>query len=505
MALPMHRLEPGQNKTMGDGPPMNSKISNAPWVAYKDMREYLALLESEGLLHRITAQVDPEIEIGAIAARSLEQKGPALVFENVKGYEGMPLVTNMISTTQQLAIAFNTEPDEELIHKRVMEGMNFRIQSVTSPTGPCKEVILTGDDVDIDIIPTPTWHEHDGGRYLGTTAGIVTRDPVTGTLNMGAYRVMIKDKNTLSWSGGLRGRNASSGPGGGDHILDNEKAGKPTPVAIVMGMDPLLTLANGSAVPPGADGVEGSMEYEAAGGWRGAPTELVKCETNDLLVPAHAEMIIEGEVIPNVRTEEGPHGESTGFYGENKNAFLVNILCITHRKNPVTYGLICQRVEDYPRQVLRSGSIQSRVIQKTGFTNIKEVYFPEVGRHGMLIVSAEIRDKDDPRRIMEGIWEDTGERWRWVIVVDEDCNVRDWDEVMWRVVSAAEPESDLIVGKEHPPRERVGGEVDFYPPLRGIGIDATLRFKDAKFPPVNKVSNAVTEKVAARWKEFGLA
>jgi UbiD family decarboxylase len=465
------------------------------------MREYLALLEKNGLLHRITAEVDPKFEIGAIAARSLERKGPALWFENVKGYKGNPIVTNIISTTKQLAIAFNTEADEETIQRRVVEGMNYRIPSVTLATGPCKEVKVTGAAIDIDIIPTPYWHEHDGGRYIGTTAGIVTRDPITGYLNMGAYRVMIKDKKTLSISGGLRGRNASSGPGGGDHILDTEKEGRATPVAVVMGMDPLLTLANGSPVRPGDDG---SMEYEAAGGWRGAPTELVKCETNDLLVPAWAEMVIEGEVVPNVRTPEGPHGESTGFYGENKSAFLMNITCITHRKDPVTYGLICQRVEDYPRQLLRSGSIQSRVIQKTGFTNIREVYFPEVGRHGCLIVSVDCKTKDDPRRIMNGIWEDTGERWRWIIVVDEDCNVRDWDEVMWRVAAAADPEKDIVVGKKHARRKRDGGEVDFDPPLCGMGIDATMRFKDAKFPPVNKVGKGLMDKVAARWEEYGL-
>ncbi len=117
--------------------------------------------------------------------------------------------------------------------------------------------------------------------------------------------MITEDKTTLSLAGGLRGRNSSTGPGGGDHILDYEKQNKPTPIAIVMGMDPLLTLASGSPVAPGADG---SMEYEAAGGWRGAPTKLVKCELSDLLVPAHAEMVIEGEVVPHERTEEGPHG-----------------------------------------------------------------------------------------------------------------------------------------------------------------------------------------------------
>jgi UbiD family decarboxylase len=320
---------------------------------------------------------------------------------------------------------------------------------------------------------------------------------------MGSYRVMIKDKNTLSMAGGLRGRATSTGSGGGDHIMDNEKNGLPTPVAIVVGMDPLLVLASGSPVAPGADG---SMEYEAAAGWRGAATELVKCETNDLLVPANAEMIIEGVVPPYERTEEGPHGESTGFYGENKSAFVVNITCITHRRNPISYGLICLRVEDYPRQLLRSGSIQARVVAKTGLTNIHEVYFPEVGRMGMLIVSAKIRDKEDPQRIMNGIWNDSGEPWRWIIVVDEDCNVRDWDEVMWRVCAAAQPDTDVVKGKTHVLfDQRKGNEVDFDPPKCGMGIDATFRFKDVKYPPVNKTSSALMASVAARWDELGLS
>lgn len=480
-------------------------IEHAPArVGYGDLREYLQLLEARGLLQRIVAEVDPHDELGAITARSLERHGPALWFDNVKGYRGQPLVTNIISTVPQLAVAFGTAADEETIHERVVAGMTGRIASVTVASGPCKEVIVGPDDVDIDAIPTPHWHEFDGGRYLGTTAGIVTRDPLTGYLNMGSYRVMIKDAKTLSLSGGLRGRASSTGSGGGDHVLDNEKAGRSTPVAIVLGMDPLLTLASGSPAAPGADGVEGSMEYEVAGGWRGAPTELVRCETSDLLVPAQAEMIVEGIIHPGERTVEGPHGESTGFYGENKDAFVVHITTITHRRDPVHYGLICQRVEDYPRQLLRSGSIQARVIQKTGLTNIKDVYFPEVGRMGMLIVSATIRDKDDPRRIMDGIWYESGERWRWIIVVDDDCNVRDWDEVMWRVVSTVEPDKHVVKGKVHGPGRKRTDEVDFVPPSCGLGIDATFHFKDVEFPRINKVRAPLMERAAARWSELGL-
>lgn len=472
-------------------------------VGYHDLREYLHLLESRGLLHRIGAQVSLDYELGAIAARSLERKGPALLFENIEGYPGMPLVVNVISTTAQLAVAFGTDAEEEVIQRQVVRGMTERIASVTRASGPCKDVIVD-ENPDVAFVPTPYWHEHDGGRYLGTTSGFVTRDPLTGFLNMGSYRVMIKGSRTLSMAGGIRGRTASTGPGGGDHILENEKHGRPTPVAIVMGMDPLLSLASGCPVAPSADGVPGSMEYEVAGAWRGAATELVKCETSDLLVPAHAEVIVEGEVLPNERTTEGPHGESTGFYGEDSRAWVINVSCITHRRNPLTYGLICQRVEDYPRQLLRSGSIQARIVQKTGLTNIKEVYFPEVGRFGMLIVSAAIRDKDDPRRIMEGIWNDSGEPWRWIIVVDDDCNVRDWEEVMWRVCATVEPAQHVRTGKGHDVRKRRTDEVDFIAPSAGMGIDATFRFKDAKFPPINKVSESLMARVASRWKEFGL-
>ncbi len=419
------------------------------------------------------------------------------MFDNVKGYAAKPLVVNLVSNNQQLGVAFGVEPDEAKIYEKLVFGMRNRIPSRIRQTGPVKEEVYQGDEVDLYKFPTPWWHEHDGGQYIATTAGLVTRDPDTGNLNVGSYRAMIKDRNTVSWAGGTRGPNSNSG---GDHILTNEARGKRTPVAIVLGMDPYLSLATGSPVPPDE---EGQTEYEAAGAWRGKATELVKCETNDLLVPANAEIVLEGEAIPNERTEEGPHGESTGFYGENKQAFVIKINCVTHRRNPVSYGLICQLIEDYPRQLFRSGSFLTRLTKATGMDNIREAYFPEVGRMGMMIVSAAIRDKDDPKRIMDAVWE--LDRWRWVIVVDEDCDVRNWNDVMWRVVSAADPDrGEVIPGKQHEPRESRTDEADYDPPRRGMGIDATMHFKPTKFPPVNKVSRELMSRVAARWGELGL-
>ncbi len=465
-------------------------------VGFKDLREYLQLLESAGLLTRVKAEVDLKYEIGAICAISLDRRGPALLFENIKGYAGMPLVSNIISTTEQLAIAFNTEADENKIFQKVVQGMTNRIAPVNVGTGPCKEEIHRRDEVDVYKFPTPVWHELDGGQYIATTAGCITKDPVTGAQNMGTYRGMIKDKKTITLTGGVRGRDAPSGPSGPGHILENEEKGLPTPIALAMGMDPLLTFASGTGVPPDS---HGDAEFGAAGFWRGSPTELVKCETSDLLVPANAEIIIEGEVLPNSRTSEGPHGEAIGFYGHHPDAFVIKINCITHRRDPITYGLICRRLEDYPRSLLRSGTFQARLIEKSGLTNIREVYgTTEIGWHSIMIVSAEIRGPEEPRRIMEAAW-DTDD-WRWVIVVDEDCDVRDLNEVLWRVTSAADPKKDIVVGRTFQ-KTSFGGPL----PECGLGIDATMRFKeDRKFPPVNTVSRELKAKVAARWQELGL-
>jgi 2,5-furandicarboxylate decarboxylase 1 len=461
--------------------------------SFRDIREYLDALDSAGLLARVTAPVDLQFEIGAICARSMRRGGPALLFENVRDLPGMKLSANLLSSTRHLAVAFGTDEDEEVIYQRIVDGMSHRLPSVLVSTGPCKDEIFHGDAVDLFKFPTPTWHELDGGAYICTTAGVITRHPETGVLNMGSYRSMIKDSRTITLTAGSHGD-----PGARDHITLNEAKNRPTPIAIALGMDPFLSLATGTQVP--ADD-EGQAEFEAAGAWRSSPTELVQCETSDLLVPAHAEIILEGEVVPTERTTEGPHGESTGFYGENKNAYVVRINCITHRHEPLSYGLICQLLEDYPRSLLRSGSLQTLLIKRTGKTNIRHVYMPEIGRAGMLIVSAEIQYAEEPREIIDAVWGVRG--WRWAIVVDEDCDVRDWNDVMWRVVSAAEPKNHVIESPWREGNHRGPDEMEFEPPEHGIGIDATFRFK-GYHPPINKVSQELDARVASRWRELGL-
>jgi 4-hydroxy-3-polyprenylbenzoate decarboxylase len=171
----------------------------------------------------------------------------------------------------------------------------------------------------------------------------------------------------------------------------------------------------------------------------------------------------------------------------------------------VNYGLICQLIEDYPRSLLRSGSFQDLLTRKTDLKQIKECYFPEVGRLGMMIVRADVQSAGDARRIMDAVWDN--QPWRWVIVVDEDCDVRNWFDVMWRVVSAADPDRDqVVVGKllHYTDATEPEDEWDYIPPKRGMGIDATMKFKEHQyFPPKNLVNSELRARVAGRWAELG--
>jgi UbiD family decarboxylase len=468
--------------------------------AYRDLREYLGLLEAKGLLQRVTVPVDLRYEIGAICARAQERGGPGLLFERVKGYEGKPLVSNIIYSVEQLALAFNTEPDQDAIYEIIVEGHRNRTPSMVLETGPCKEEKYFGDEVDLYAIPTPWWHELDGGQYLGTSAGVIDRHPETGVLNMGTYRAMIVDKNTLTLSGQISPR-----------IERSWAQGQPHQVAIAVGMDPLLTLASGSPV---AVDEHGYMEYEAAGTWRGSPTELVKCETSDLLVPANAEYIVEAETLPGETCVEGPHGEAGGFYGQNLQAARLRVKCVTHRHDPIAYGIICLLEEDYPRWLFRSGAFQDRLRREAGLECVKQCYMPELGGRGWggCIIRAEITHPDQPRQIIEAAWKLNSSRW--MIVVDEDCDVRNWNDVMWRVVTAVRPDQDILTGQSsyRDGSEHVGSSgrarAEEYDIDRQIpdptGLNASFKFKFTDLPPINRPSREIMARVVARWQELGL-
>ncbi len=487
-------------------------------MKYRDLRGFLSLLEERGLLKRVKAQVDLKHEIGAICARTLDRKGPALLFENIKGYAGKSLAANLLSKTEQLALAFGTDPDDLKIYEAIQSGKTNPIAPVVVETGPCQEEVHMGDEVDVYEFPSPWWHELDGGQYIATTGGVVTADPGSGYMNMGMYRAMIKDSNTLTVeikSSHPVGEvpHPRDGSSGHTHILKNEAEGRDTPIAIALGMDPLLTYVAAQSVP--SETLE-NAEYAVAGAWQGGPVELTKCRTSDLLVPAWAEVIIEGVVPANERSREGPHGESQGFYNICEEAFVIKVQCITHRKNPISYGLICRPQEDYPKFMFSAG-LQARL---EGVRHlVKEVYVPDVAAagHGMMaIVAARVNSRSDVEAIVEAVRHAPEEslickRPRWLIVVDEDCNVRDWDDVMWRVATAVMPDQDMKIGPRSDPsrHEPLARMYDFK--TSTVVIDATFRSKggsvkgeEVSFPPINKVGKELLAKIESRWEEYGL-
>ena len=480
-------------------------------VDYKDIREYAALLEREGLLRRVQAEVDLDGEIGAICARSLDQGGPGLLFENIKDYPDGKLITNIISTTPQAAIAFNTDQNDDRILDVIHYGKDHPIAPTVIDAAPCQEVVHTGDDVDLYMFPTPVWHEKDGGPYIGTTAGVTTANPENGYINSGLYRCMILDKTTMTAE--MRGDHEigedpmkRGSQGGHVDVLKNERVGKNSPIALAIGMDPLLTYVAGQGVP--SDELE-HAEYAVAGGWRGEPVELVKCKTNDLLVPAHSEIIIEGEVLAYERSPDGPWGENADIYNGYQKVFVVKATCITHRRDPMNYGLICRPLQDYPKFLMAAG-LRNNLGAALDIVSDAHV-FPRTGNRPFAVVAARVDKPEDIETIIQAVESMPRESYlsalpRWLVIVDEGADVRDRDDLLWRFTLGVRPDKDIIV---RPVRGR-----SFGPAIPMLVIDATFKNKPelewgpgvdvGADPPVAKTTPEMARRLDARWQELGL-
>jgi len=300
-------------------------------MAFLDLRQWVDKLEAEGELKRIKAKVDWDGELPAIIGKVYAERGPALLFENIKGYESAwcrKLFAGGLSSRRRLALMMGMPKDTpysdltQLLRKRFKEP----VTPVEVDTGPVKENIVKGDDVDLFQIPVPKWHPLDGGRYINTWCGVVTMDPDTGEHNIGMYRGMIISKNKI-------GALLVPAQGWGGHYAKYQQMGKPMPVAVVYGYDPSLGFM--AATPLTSIG-----EYEAMGAIRQEPVPLVKCETSDLRVPASAEIVVEGSISPDPATYEmeGPFGEWTGYYGMSRKRPVIKVDCITFRNDPVFRG-----------------------------------------------------------------------------------------------------------------------------------------------------------------------
>lgn len=477
-------------------------------MAYADLREYVNRLEEAGELKRVGAEVDWNMELGAIMRRANDLREPAVLFENVKGYPpDYRVLGNLVGATKPnvfgrvcLALGLPTDtPGPEIIEEIVRRFLK-PIKPVLVDRGPCKENILKGDAVDVLKFPAPYFRRYDGGRFIGTWHTDIVRDPDSDWVNWGMYRHMVHDGRSIAWL-------ANPGQHGpGLYYQKYESKGKPMPMAIAIGTDPACALASISLVASHVS------EVDLAGGLRGKPVELVKCETIDLEVPATAEIVLEGEVLPNERKLEGPFGEYTGYFASDKAPRPVfQVKCVTHRNRPIlpvaTPG---KPFDDSTFVYMLCGSAALTIeLRKMGFP-FKSLYVTPSAM--AVIVSAKETYPGYVHTLSSAIWGSKVGIYRpVVIVVGEDIDVTNMDEVMWALTTRVHPVRDIHVKKRAPshplfpflsPEERTN--------LTGAAVcyDATFPFEwKENAPRIADFEHAWPEEtqklVISRWKEYG--
>ncbi|MGH7277410.1 MAG: UbiD family decarboxylase [Candidatus Rokuibacteriota bacterium] len=489
-----------------------------------DLRQWLAQLEKDGEVRRIQAEVDWDREIGAVARRVLEKKGPALLFERIMGYrEGRctKLLTGLLGNRARLALSLGFPrniANAELV-QHVMRKNRETIAPVVVRTGPVKETIVRGAEVDLTQFPVPRWNAREGGRYIHTFSGIVTRDPDTRVMNVGIYRGMIGKKNTtpmLLIKGGQHW---------GAHFLKYAARGEPMPVAAVIGWDPIMPFLAGSPIPAGV------CEWDVMGAYRGEPVELVRCETVDLEVPATAEIVIEGVISddPETYEMEGPFGEFTGYVSDIPTRRpTMQVTCITHRADPIFQGCLEGTLpgsysENSVMSSVQRAAIAWNILTQAGIPGIRDVFVHPISNGVNICVQIKKAYQGQPKQIAAALWGNSAAQYRYkhVMVVEEDIDVSSYEQLDWAFahrVNAGEGGIVVFPGL-------FGSPIDPSTPLEdrdvaqlGTGlwnrvlIDATRNwtFKrrpewdNERFPPTVRPAPEDEARVRERWTEYGL-
>ena len=360
---------------------------------FNDTREFIDALRPTGDLIEIDQEVSWDLELGAISRLACEKDGPAVWFKRIADYpEGMTAFANPMATWRRVAVAFGLLPSCSIrdIYQEYEKREARMIPPVEVKTGPCKEVIKKGGEVDLFELPAPMLHEGDGGRYVGTWDLVVSRDPSSQWVNWGTYRFMVYDSTHLT---GFPRPTSHLGKIFQDYYVPRRE---PMPIAIAIGADPLSHFAASATYRIGGD------ESALAGGLRGRAIELVRCETSDLLVPARAEIIIEGEVLPDCVGLEGPYGEYPGYRtGEMGNGILFRATAITHRRQPIFTVDATGYKDDSSTITALSGALAiKRRLERHGLP-VVDVYVPPEGAVHMAVVSVQYGGKEIARQILE--------------------------------------------------------------------------------------------------------
>ncbi len=482
---------------------------------FKDLREFITFLERRGQLRRIATPVSCELEITEIADRMVKQGGPALLFENVDGYDA-PVLINMFSSDQRMAWALGVEklddlverlqgmlqltqgPPEGLINKLRTLGQLIQIGSFQPKTvnrAPCQEVTLQGADVDLLKFPALRCWPLDGGRYI-TLPLVITKDPATGAQNYGMYRMQVYDARTtgMHWQ--------THKVGAHHYRVSQERQDNRLEVAVAIGADPATMWTGSAPLPPDMD------EMAVAGFIREEGVELVKAKTVDLLVPAQAEIVLEGHVFTDEQRREGPFGDHTGYYSMPDDYPVFHVTTITHRREPIYPATIVGRppMEDY-----WMGKVTERIflpVIKMILPEVVDMNMPAEGVfHNLVIVSIKKEYPGQARKVMYGLWGmGLMNLTKTIVVVDHFVDVQNPSEVAWRVANNINPSQDLVV-VEGPlddldvasPTPKFGGKV---------GIDATRKGPQEGYtrgwPPDIEMSPEIKALVDRKWAEYGL-
>ncbi|MES9961853.1 MAG: 4-hydroxy-3-polyprenylbenzoate decarboxylase [Sedimenticola sp.] len=487
-------------------------------MKYKDLRDFIGQLEAQGELKRIATEVDPYLEITEICDRTLRAGGPALLFENVKGSD-TPLLGNLFGTPRRVALGMGEESVEAL---REVGKLLAQLKEPEPPKGvkdaweklpmfrkvldmapkrikhpPCQEQVDEGDAVDLDRIPIQTCWPGDVAPLI-TWGLVVTRGPDKPRQNLGIYRMQKIGKNRviMRWL---------SHRGGALDFRDWQKAhpGEPFPIAVALGADPATILG---AVTPVPDTLS---EYAFAGLLRGSRSEVANCIGSDLQVPASAEFVLEGHIHPDDMAPEGPYGDHTGYYNEVESFPVFTIDRITRRHDPIYHSTYTGRPPDEPAVLgVALNEVFVPILQKQ-FPEITDFYLPPEGcSYRMAVVSMKKQYPGHAKRVMMGVWSFLRQFMytKFVIVTDDDVDVRKWEDVIWAMTTRMDPARDTTMIENTPI-----DYLDFASPVSGlgskIGFDATNKWPgetDREWGEPITMDPAIKQRVDEIWDELGI-
>jgi 4-hydroxy-3-polyprenylbenzoate decarboxylase len=484
-------------------------------MKFKDLREFIAFLEDKGELRRVSTPVSWELEITEIADRMAKQGGPALLFENVTGYD-IPVLINMYGSEQRMAWALGVDhlddlvgrlqgllglihgPPEGLLNKVRTLGQLVHLGSFQPKTvgrAPCQEIVLKGDDVDLFQFPIIKCWPMDAGRYI-TLPLVITRDPETGVQNYGTYRMQVFDSKTtgMHWQ--------THKVGTRHYRINQEKGITRMDVAVALGGDPATIWTGSAPLPPDMD------EMAVAGFIREEGVDLVKAQTSDLLVPAQAEIVLEGYVVPGEVREEGPFGDHTGYYSMEDEYPVFHVECITRRRDPIYPATVVGRppMEDY-----WMGKVTERLFLpaiQLILPEVVDINMPAEGIfHNLVIVSIKKEYPGQARKVMHGLWGlGLMSLAKIIIVVDHFVDVQDPSQLAWRVANNIDPARDILITSGPlddldiaSPTPKFGGKV---------GIDATQKSpeegRQREWPPDIVMSQEIKDLVDGKWQDYGI-